>query len=297
MPKKRVVKTYSIDELGPEAREAAIARRRENAFTHADADTLTDDFQEQLEEKGLQDPKANWSLGYCQGDGVCFKGTVDVAKVVQQNKLSQFKPLVAAEKLNLISAKVHHDDSRYCHWNSMTVELELGGDVPDLLPKDLHEEWSEWWHEHRRIMSRWGHEKWAVNERNMAPIRDWERRLEAWRKSGGTSRDWSPRRSSQFRNPGEKPMPGTEPEPPQPVFPMPEHLQAALAGLDQKWKAIEALMTPFEEWLEQWVKDVSKELEKLGYEEIEYRRSDEAIAERFRNRDAQFLEDGEEFKS
>lgn len=295
MPKKRVVKTYSIDELGPEARDAAIASRRDNAFDQADADALTKDFQERLEEKGFEDPKANWSLGYCQGDGVCFKGIVDVAKVIQQNKLGQFKPLMAPAKLGLISAKVHHEGSRYCHWNSMTVELELHGDVQDLLPKDLHDEWREWSFERRRIMSAWGHEKWAVHERNMAPVRDWERRIETWRKSGGTSRDWSPRRYSEFRNPGPKPMPGTEPEPTEPVFPMPDHLQAAIADLDPKWKAIEALITPFEEWLENWIKGVSKELEKVGYEEIEYRRSDDAIADYFRDRDTQFLEDGEEF--
>lgn len=295
MPKKRVVKTYSIDELGPEAREAAIARRRDDAFDHADAAALTKEFQERLEEKGFDNPTANWSLGYCQGDGVCFKGTVDVGKVIQQNKLERFKPLLAPAKLGLISAKVHNEDSRYCHWNSMTVELELRGDVEDLLPQDLRSEWNEWYFENRSIMSAWGHEKWAVHERNMAPVRDWERRLEAWRKSGGTSRDWSPRRYSEFRNPGPKPMPGTEPEPPMPVFPMPEHLQTAIAGLEGRWKAIEALITPFEEWLENWIKDVSKELEKIGYAEIEYRSSDEAIANSFRDRDTQFLEDGEEF--
>lgn len=296
MPKKRVVKTYSIDELNSEAREAAIARRRDNAFDQDDADSLTRLFQELLEEKGFNDPKANWSLGYCQGDGVCFKGNIDVAKVIELNKLKQFKPLVAAAKLDLISARVHHEGSRYCHWNSMTVELELRGDVQDLLPRDLLHEWNDWSYERRRIMASWGHEKWAVHERNMAPVRDWERRQEAWNKSGRSSRDWSPRRYSEFRNPGPKPMPGTEPEPPEPVIPIPEHLAAAIRELEPKWKAIEAMIPQFEEWLENWIKDVSKELEKIGYAEIEYRRSDEAIADSFRDNDRQFLEDGEEFK-
>lgn len=296
MPKKHVVKTYSIDELQPQARKEAIERVRERAFDHDDSEHLTEEFQRLLEEKGFNDPEASWSLGYCQGDGVCFKGMVDVAKVIQQNKLKQFKPLIVAAKLDLISAKVHHDGSRYCHWNSMTVELEFRGDVQDLLPHDLLHEWNEWSFERRSLYSAWGHEKWQVQERNLVPVRDWERRMEAWKKSGRSSRDWSPRQYSEFRNPGPKPMPGTEPEPPEPVFPMPEHLAAAIQAVEPKWKEIEALIPQFETWLEQWIKDVSKELEKIGYEEIEYRRSDEAIADSFRERDKQFLEDGEEFK-
>lgn len=296
MPKKRTVTTFSIDELSPEARTRAIDRIRHEAFDDSDAHMLTEEFEQQLEEKGIDNPKANWSLGYCQGDGVCFKGTIDSVKVIKENKLKEFKPLLPAAQLGLLSGRIHHEGTRSCHWNSMTVDLELRGSVEDLLPRDLLERYRYWEMERRSVFSRWGSERYNVQQRNMQPIRDWERHVEEWKRRDINVKDWSPR-DPRFKPPGPKPPIGTEQDPPEPVFPMPEDLAAAIAAKQQDWKTIETLTDKYREWLEEWVKNVSRELEKLGYEEIEYRQSDEAIAEYFRNRDAQFLEDGEEFEA
>lgn len=77
---------------------------------------------------------------------------------------------------------------------------------------------------------------------------------------------------------------------------MPAHLREAVDQGEARWEAIETLTNEIEEWLIQWVKDVSRELEKIGYAEIEYRQSDESIIESFNANEKQFLEDGEEFE-
>lgn len=67
-----------FDELSDEAKEFAIENERSSGrrFDDDDALFLTEDFQQQLSEKGFEAVKVFWSLGYCQGDGVAFYGRV-----------------------------------------------------------------------------------------------------------------------------------------------------------------------------------------------------------------------------
>jgi hypothetical protein len=251
------------------------------------------DVNSDLEEKGIQDPKANWSLGYCQGDGVCFSGNVNIEEVVQINKLNEFKPLVKIADDGNLSARIHHKDSRYCHWNSMTVEVKVTEDITSLFPEGIRNELSEWEYQRSQAYEEYRRQWAAVRERNQAPIREYEHLLQEWMRHGGsTPQDWSPR----FRKPEAKPAPLTEPYPPEPVVPKPPHLQAALDQAEARWKEIETLANSFKEWLTQWVKDVSRELEKTGYAEIEYRGSDEAIIEFFNGNEWEFLEDGDRWE-
>lgn len=292
MPKKKIV-TYTIDELSPEAREKAIEDFRPLAFDDDDARMLTEEFETILSEKGIMNAKANWSLGYCQGDGVCFTGNVSITEVLEINKVEKFEPLFDLAARDDLTARIHHKDSRYCHYNAMTVELELHGDPSSLLTQAMDGELREWeyqktqaWEEYRR---QWA----AVKERNLAPIREHERLKQEWLRKGGLDpQDWSPR----VRDPGAQPAPLTEPYPPEPVFPKPPRLQAALDEAEARWKGIETLTNEFEKWLEEWIKNISRELEKLGYAEIEYRQSDEAIIEFFNGNEWKFLEDGTRWK-
>lgn len=54
-----------------------------------------------------------------------------------------------------------------------------------------------------------------------------------------------------------------------------------------------ALLTKLEKHIAQHIKDVSRELQKIGYEEIEYRTSDEAIAEVLQNNEYKFDAEGD----
>lgn len=75
------------------------------------------------------------------------------------------------------------------------------------------------------------------------------------------------------------------------------HVEAALIKAREKWKEIETkTANEFGTFMEQWVKDTSKELEKMGYAEIEYRTSDEYIEEFFAGNEFEFDVDGDKVK-
>jgi len=294
VPKKRKIITYTIDELSPETRKRAIESFRPHAFDDDDASMLTEEFERILSEKAIMNAKANWSLGYCQGDGVCFSGNVDIPEVIGMNKLTQFAALEQIAQNDELSARIHHKNSRYCHWNSMTVEMELRGDPSSLFTRDVRHEMREWEYQKTQALELYRREWAAVKERNLAPLRGYERLKQEWKRKGGLGpHDWSPR----FRDPGPwPPMPLTEPYPPEPVFPRPPELQVAFDQAEEKWKEVETLTNTFEKWLEEWVKGVSRELEEIGYAEIEHRGSDETIIEFFNGNEWKFLEDGTRWK-
>lgn len=294
MPTKKKIVTYAIDELAPEVQKKVLDSLRYGFFDDADAHALTEEFETILEEKGIAGAKANWSLSSCQGDGVCFTGRVNIPTVIEINKLSpQFDPLVPIYHQDSLSARILNASSRYCHWNSMAVEVELHDDRMELLPRNLVQQLRYYEEEKAVVMERYRQQWYLVKERNLKPIRDYEKLVKDFEKRESKGpHEWSPR----IRHPGYKPVPLTEPYPPEPVYPMPAHLQAAVDEAEVRWKEIETLTNEFQGWLEQWVKDVSRELEKLGYAEIEYRQSDEWIIESFMANDRQFLKDGVEFR-
>ncbi len=65
-------------ELSKVAQDTAVAEECEQPerFDWDDAAVLTEDFKMQLAERGFPDVEVFWSLGYCQGDGVAFYGSV-----------------------------------------------------------------------------------------------------------------------------------------------------------------------------------------------------------------------------
>jgi len=79
MPRKREQEVFKYQELSSEAKEKARDHYRESMF---DADHISEQFKSILVERGFKDSggafDVNWSLGYCQGDGVCFWGHIDL---------------------------------------------------------------------------------------------------------------------------------------------------------------------------------------------------------------------------
>lgn len=79
------VKLYNFSELDKEAQAKAIKdwRNKGYAFDNFDAEILTNKFREELESYGFDDDViVEWSLGYCQGDGVAFYGSIDLEKIL-----------------------------------------------------------------------------------------------------------------------------------------------------------------------------------------------------------------------
>ena len=121
------INLYNIEELEPKAKEKALNDLRASD-TWCMSERISDDFDFLLQEKGLTDIKASWSLGYCQGDGVAFDGSVNAETLVSLGIISQDD----IQKLGLSSVSVKligHDT----HQNSMEFELECDNDAPSSL--------------------------------------------------------------------------------------------------------------------------------------------------------------------
>ena len=120
-------------ELCEEAKESAIENERNSGrrFDDDDAAFLTEDFQNQLAEKGFEAVKVFWSLGYCQGYGVAFYGRVYAgdlkAKDAEAKKLIERLEKAGDE----IFIEITGANNWYHHRNSMTVEIDFENETDD----------------------------------------------------------------------------------------------------------------------------------------------------------------------
>lgn len=201
MPREHKIKLYKYSELSDKAKEKA-----RNDWIHSglawdsgyDSQVLTEQFKEILQEKGFEKGvEVFWSLSSSQGDGVAFRGSIDVPKYIKAADLTKkFGRLIGK-----VEARVNQS-GRYTHWNSMSVEIfeDDSGGSGSIGPKDWHPG---------------------------APTKE--------------------------------------------------------------------LIAEFEEYLTQDVKDISRELEKIGYAEIEYKESEEYLADTFEANEYEFTADGKIF--
>lgn len=120
-------------ELSEEAQDFAIENEKNSGarFDDDDAAFLTEDFQNQLADKGFEAVKIFWSLGYCQGDGVAFYGRVYAdelkAKDPHAEKLLKRLEEVGEE----ISIEITGANGWYHHRNSMTVEIDFENETDE----------------------------------------------------------------------------------------------------------------------------------------------------------------------
>lgn len=280
--------SYTFAQLSDEAKDVAIKKYRDRhydrLFDDVDAHGLTELFQEDLlNHYGLGDLKVYWTLGHTQGDGVCFEGRVDLETFIKaEKKEKEFGPLIG-----LVYAKIKHD-GRYCHWNSMTIEVEIDGSVTpvDLLPESLRLEYEDWNAEHRSRER----QRMEVEHRRTQPIRDWQAQVNRWReimeRKYHTKQDWTPR----VPEPPIQPQPLDIPMPP--AILIPADLKAALSAAAREFERLEKTVGEFEEYLTGRIQEISRELEKMGYDEIEHHHSDEYIADRLSDDDEEYNEDG-----
>jgi hypothetical protein len=291
MPRKHETTLYSFDELSPKAKERAIKDFRndpELTWDDTDSHMLTETFQEDLKHHyGLGDMKVGWSLSSCQGDGVCFHGSVNIQSFIKAEEAEkQFQRILKLADEGLIGATITHE-SRYCHWNSMHIEVELYLREGDLLPRDLQKRIDEWEEKRDEIIDEWNRVRSAVIEKNMAPVREWEQRSERYKRGPQGPREWTP------RGPGPKPESLNYPVPPEPVIVQPDWLEEAKTRMQLEYLLVENETKEFETYLDERVKEISKEMEKNGYDEIESHQKDEYITEILENRDWEYLKDGE----
>jgi hypothetical protein len=120
-------------ELKREAQDAAVFEERTSPdrFDYTDAALLSEDFKIQLAERGFPDVEVFWSLGYCQGDGVAFYGSVYPEDLKEKDpQAAEF--IEALEKAgDVLSIAITGENNHYHHWNSMTVEIEFESETDD----------------------------------------------------------------------------------------------------------------------------------------------------------------------
>lgn len=85
--KTRTINIYSFGELSDKAKQRAI----DLWYEHEDYPFLQENLEYQLKEldkKGIfSDVKLQYSLSYCQGDGLSFKANIDISKWTKNKKV------------------------------------------------------------------------------------------------------------------------------------------------------------------------------------------------------------------
>lgn len=298
MPRKREddggEKVYSITELSEEARKRVLEKWRYEIWDDYDSDQLSDDFKEILSERGFTDPDVCWSLGHCQRDGVAFWGHLDAPEffkwIFSGDKRAkpfakQAKPFVFLQ--DIVSIRVTNSTND-CHWNSMDVEIEVTGDEMDLVPEKHRENVRRFYRQKMNVFDEWQYRKRNIEDERNAPIREWNKRMdERSRQMKKGPKEWRP-------SPGPRPPPLDLPIPLEPDIDIPVGIQRMMDKAVRTFNEMnEHIINDFQTFVSEWVKDTSRELEKMGYGEMEYRQSDENIIEFLDANEFEFDEDGE----
>lgn len=283
---KRKSGCLKFEDLSKEAKERAIEKWRERSFDwdQHDTDQLSDDFKYMLKEAGFRDDvDVCWSLGYCRGDGVAFSGYINLEVLLNTKGWKSYKNLIGHA-----SAHVKRTDSHYCHWNSMDAEVTLEvSDPVDLLSKKIRDEIYDFDVRTYAIQREYQQAVRKIEIERERPRQEWHHARQAEKGRKGVL-DWAPEFSEDPPAYLEIPFPEKPREMIEPV-----RFQKAREAAREKLKAMELQANELEKDIADWVKDKSKELEKNGYSEIEYKGSSEYISDTIIANDYDFTEDGD----
>lgn len=282
---------FSIRELPDRVRKRVLDKWRYELWDQHDSEQLTEDFKEILQQRGMVDPELYWSLSYCQGDGVAWKGSLDLHDFFKwifsgdehaRPFVKDAKPVYVLE--DYVSVHIGNEYGRH-YWNAMQVDIEVVGETIDLVPQRYREQVRGSYQERRHAFEEWEKQKRVVDAQRNQPIYKWQRRREGLPKG---PKEWRP------AAPPEPPTPLDIPYPPPPEPHEPARITRLLNKAEQLEANVEPLIGQLRGLVEHWAQVTSRYLEKLGYDEIEYRSTDEYVMEFLENNEYLFDEDGEE---
>lgn len=133
-------KSYTFDELSPEAKKNAIDSNRDYAESYDWFDPIIEGFTEEMEEIGVTDIDCYFSGFYSQGDGACFTGKVNdnktFLKAIGINYTSVGLGNRAPRKFDAalesiadnIYITIERNGSRGYHHNTIFANVEVDGD-------------------------------------------------------------------------------------------------------------------------------------------------------------------------
>jgi len=151
------IKLYSYEELSPEAQKVAREQWEQDdreAGSPSACEIVNEDFEQAVGDAGYPTDNIQWSLSYCQGDGMAFYGKEDVdskmldrlvpaTSTVMGAKLAAMKRLLEIDAISLVVEITPNSfGSHYAHYNTMDVQLHIyfNEDLPEV---DV--EWVESW--------------------------------------------------------------------------------------------------------------------------------------------------------
>lgn len=141
MPRKHEVTIYTFDELSPKAQGRVIEKVRGSGsyWTDSDHEDLVEDFKQQLEELSLPTEEVFASIGFVQGDGVGFEGTLEWREYIEKNKLKEFRPLLESAEVDLSVKILMVDRGPF-----MRVEWDYFGPTGESLPEKPRKPRKRW---------------------------------------------------------------------------------------------------------------------------------------------------------
>jgi len=134
-------KSYTFDELSPEAKQNAIDSNRDLNTEYDDWwEPIIEGFVEEMEEIGMADVECEFSGFYSQGDGASFTGRVsdnneffkavgiDLPSVGIDDKVSKKLGTILNSIAENIYVTIRRNDSRHYHYNTISADVEIDGE-------------------------------------------------------------------------------------------------------------------------------------------------------------------------
>ena len=119
-------KAYTFDELSDDAKEKLIEKFREDKYEYLNLDYFYDDCVYQLEELGFVNPKIQYSLGYCQGDGLSFEADkytrLEDLYIKELGKGKEHTAQVLADNSTFICTG---NKGHYCYSSTSDIDLYI----------------------------------------------------------------------------------------------------------------------------------------------------------------------------
>lgn len=121
------IKLFDINELSEEAQSKAVEYLQGQNYFGADEREISEQFEEKLKEYGLPADNIEWSLGYCQGDGVAFYGDIDVEKLLKAiGEYGKYGYLVRRYTPDIVLTRNSYG-YHYSHYNTMDIVEGVAG--------------------------------------------------------------------------------------------------------------------------------------------------------------------------
>lgn len=130
---KVLIPVFKFEELSEEVKAKVREAHYEFLSEIGDiTEQVTDFYTYRLQELNYPVENINWSLSYCQGDGMAFYGplyTETLVKLRDRLMPGSGRSLPVTFFEEYVTMTIKSNNSHYDHYNSMSIELDLYRDI------------------------------------------------------------------------------------------------------------------------------------------------------------------------